>query len=96
MTEENPSGDTGHLRPDRELTDMFRGVVRDMAEQEHGAVKAGVNSALLEYLVNNAPDDVVQYHLSRSDYDSLEELEYAVRDRQNQPFPDDHGGGDGD
>jgi hypothetical protein len=90
MTNDNDTDapdSTGHLRPDKELTDLFRGVVRDMAEQEHGAVKAGVNEALLAYLFRDVPDEVLEYHLQRSDYASIRELKVVVKARQNQSFP---------
>lgn len=81
---------TGSVRPDRELTELFRAVARDMADKEHGAVKAGANKALLTFL-ESAPDDVLNYHLQRSDFDSLDDLRAAVKRRQNQPFPDNGG-----
>ena len=77
---------TGSIRPDRELTELFRAVARDMADKEHGAVKAGANKALLDFL-ESAPDDVLTYHVERSDFDSLDDLRAAVKRRQNQPFP---------
>lgn len=80
--------ETGHLRPDRDLTNLFTGVVRDMLDDEHGAVKSGANEALLDFLENEAPEDVLSYHLKRGEYDSLDGLRAAVRDRQSAPFPE--------
>lgn len=79
--------ETGHLRPDRDLNNLFTAAVRDMLEDEHGAVKSGANAALLDFLENEVPDDVLEYHLSRSDYDSLDELKQSVHDRQSADFP---------
>lgn len=82
----------GHLRPDGELTDIFRGAVRDMSNQEHGAVKAGANDALLDYLFRECDDEILDYHIQRSEYGNKAELKAAVRKRQNQPFPSDVAG----
>lgn len=83
------TNDYGRIRPDAELTDIFRGAVRDMSDNEHGAVKAGANDALLDYLFREVPDEVLDYHLQRSEYGTKAELKAAVRKRQNQPFPSD-------
>ena len=86
MTEE-----TGHLRPDRELTNVFTAVVRDMLDDEHGAVKSGANAALLDFL-EQAPEDVLNYNLQqKTEYENLDELKDAVRSRQSTPFPDEGG-----
>lgn len=81
------SNDTGYLRPDKELNDVFRAVARDLLDDEHGAVKSGTNAALLDFL-ENAPDDVLDYHLDREGYETLDDLRDGVRDRQSTPFPD--------
>jgi hypothetical protein len=78
--------DTGHLRPDGDLADVFRPVVRDMLDDEHGAVKSGTNKALIDFL-ERAPEEVVQYHLGRKGYASLDELKRSVRSRQSAPYP---------
>ena len=85
--------ETGHLRPDRDLSNLFTAVVRDMLDDEHGAVKSGVNAALLDYLDNEAPDVVLEYHLNRGEYENLDGLRRAVRERQSADFPggDSHG-----
>jgi len=84
-----PDNETGHLRPDRDLNNLFTAVVRDMLDDEHGAVKSGANAALLDFLEANAPDDVLEYHLNRGKYDSLDDLKRAVRERQSADFPSD-------
>lgn len=82
--------ETGHLRPDRELNNVFTAVARDMLDDEHGAVKAGTNAALLAFLEDEAPDNVLEYNLTRKTaFDSLDELRDAVRRRQSTPFPGD-------
>ena len=86
--------ETGHLRPDRDLNNLFTGVVRDMLDDEHGAVKSGANAALLDFLDNEAPDDVLEYHLNRGDYDGLDDLRDAVRQRQSADFPGNDDDGD--
>lgn len=75
------------------MNNLFTAVVRDMLEDEHGAVKAGANDALLDYLEREAEQDVLAYHLRRSDYADLEDLRRAVRERQSADFPT--GGEDG-
>jgi len=81
--------DYGNLKPDDALTDVFTSVLKDMPGDEYGSVKAGTNAALLRAL--HALDDVdpaaVQYHLTRNGFDSLDELEQAVKDRQKRDFP---------
>jgi len=82
---------TGHLRPDRELTNVFTAVVRDMLDDDHGAVKSGANAALLDFL-EDAPEDVLNYNLGRkTDYETLGELKDAVRSRQSTDFPTEGG-----
>lgn len=82
--------ETGHLRPDRALNNVFTEVASDMLEGEHGAVKAGTNKALLDFL-DDAREEVVQYHLNRQGFDSVDDLRDDVAERQQADFP----GGDG-
>lgn len=84
---------TGHLRPDATLAKVFSGCVRDVLDEQHGAVKAGTNDALIFYLRNQIPADVLEYNLRRAGYEDLDDLAMAVRNRQNAPFPVDELGG---
>lgn len=80
--------DYGNLKPDDDLTDVFTSVLRDVSADDYGSVKSGTNTALLLtlHLLRDEDPDAVQYHLQREGYDSLQELQDAVRGRQQQDF----------
>lgn len=80
--------DYGNLKPDDDLTDVFTSVLRDVSADDYGSVKSGTNTALLLalHMLKTDDPDAVQYHLQREGYDSLQELQDAVRGRQQQDF----------